>query len=304
MKLSDKIKIAFSDLMNRKVRSILTIIAVSIGSLLLIIMMGLGDGIINKMRDMVSSFGDTNLISVMPIDASKSGGTGGMMGGLTITENTDTTQKVSEVTTDKKEEDYTKKITIEDAEKIKGMDGVEKIRMSIQGKATSLKLENGEYVDRNVSINGVSLKYDYDYRSKLVAGKSIEKVDNDILVSENLAKRLGVESNDALIGKKITVKVEYPDMNGMKIKDPKEVQGTIVGVLNRKDFPDTIVMSDTKANPIAGYFSENENYIEANGYSGISVYGKEGTNIGNLSNKIKADFGYQTFSLSMISDML
>ena len=70
MKLSDKIKIAFSDLMNRKGRSVLTIIAVSIGSLLLIIMMGLGDGIINKMKDMVSSFGDTNLISVMPIDAS------------------------------------------------------------------------------------------------------------------------------------------------------------------------------------------------------------------------------------------
>ena len=304
MKLSDKIKIAFSDLMNRKVRSILTIIAVSIGSLLLIIMMGLGDGIINKMRDMVSSFGDTNLISVMPIDASKSGGTGGMMGGLTITENTDTTQKVSEVTTDKKEEDYTKKITIEDAEKIKGMDGVEKIRMSIQGKATSLKLETGQYVDRNVSVNGVSLKYDYDYKDKLVAGKSIENGDNDILVGENLAKRLGIENNEDLIGKKITVKVEYPAMTGMKIKDPKEVQGTIVGVLNRKDFTDTIVMSDTKANPIAGYFSENENYIEGNGYSGISVYGKEGTNIGNLSNKIKADSGYQTFSLSMISDML
>ncbi|HEY5524981.1 MAG TPA: FtsX-like permease family protein, partial [Clostridium sp.] len=254
-----------------------------------------------KMRDMVSSFGDTNLISVMPIDANKSGD---MMGGFAIKETTDTTKEVSEVTTEKKEEDSTKKITTEDAQKIKSMDGVEKIRMVIQGKATSVKLEDGQYVDRNVSVNGVSLKYDYDYSDKLVAGKSIENGDNDILVGENLAKRLGLENNEDLIGKKITVKVEYPAMNGMKIKDPKEVQGTIVGVLNRKDFTDTIVMSDTKANPIAGYFSENENYIEGNGYSGISVYGKEGTNIGNLSNKIKTDSGYQTFSFSMISDML
>ncbi|PRR84634.1 ABC transporter permease [Clostridium vincentii] len=301
MKLSDKIKIAFSDLMNRKGRSILTIIAVSIGSLLLIIMMGLGDGIINKMRDMVSSFGDTNLISVMPIDASKSPDA---MGGLTVMETTEAPQGVSEVTPEKEVEDFTKKISMEDAQKIGNMDGVEKIRMSIQGKATSLRIENGEYVDRNVSINGVSLKYDYDYTEKLVAGKSIENGDNDILVGENLAKRLGVESNEDLIGKKITVKVEYPAMDGMIIKDPKEVEGTIVGVLDRKEYTDTIVMSDTKANPIAGYFSEDENYIESNGYSGLSVYGEEETDIGALSNKIKADYGYQTFSLSMISDML
>ena len=127
---------------------------------------------------------------------------------------------------------------------------------------------------------GVSLKYDYDYSEKLVAGKSIENGENDILVGENLTKRLALENNEDLIGKKITVKVEYPEMNGMKIKEPKEVEGTIVGVLNRKDYSDTIVMSDTKANPIAGYFSNTENYIEENGYSGISVYGKEGTNIG------------------------
>ena len=39
MKLSDKIKIAFKDLINRKLRTVLTVIAISIGSLLLIIMM-------------------------------------------------------------------------------------------------------------------------------------------------------------------------------------------------------------------------------------------------------------------------
>lgn len=55
MKLVDKISMAFRDLMNRKVRSILTIIAVSIGSLLLVVMMGIGDGIVNKMKSMISS---------------------------------------------------------------------------------------------------------------------------------------------------------------------------------------------------------------------------------------------------------
>jgi len=262
-------------------------------------MMGLGDGIIIKMREMVNSFGDVNLVSVMPIDITKSGD----MMGITI-EDPESYNEISEVTTEKKEVDTSKKITIEDAKKIENMDGVEKINMGINGKATSMKLENGQYVDRNININGVSLKFDYDYSEKLVAGKSIENGENDILVGENLTKRLGLENNEELIGKKITIKVEYPEMNGMKIKDPKEVEGTIVGVLNRKEYSDTIVMSDTKANPIAGYFSSDENYIEKNGYSGISVYGSEGTNIGKLSNKISKDYGYQTFCLSMITDML
>lgn len=301
MKLSDKIKIAFSDLINRKVRSGLTIIAVSIGSLLLIIMMGLGDGIINKMKEFVSSYGDTNIVSVMPIDATKSAG---MLGIIAKDMNNNNTQEISEVTTETKKEDTTKKITVEDAEKINNMDGVEKISMGINGKATSLKLENGQYVDRNITIQGVSLKFDYDYSEKLVAGKSIKDGEQDILVGENLTKRLALENNEDLIGKKITVKVEYPDMDGIKKIEPKEVEGTIVGVLNRKDYSDTIVMSDTKANPIAGYFSNTENYIQENGYSGISVYGKKGINIGDLSDKIKADFGYETFSLSMINDIL
>ena len=69
MKLSDKISMAYRDVTNRKFRSFLTILAISVGALLLVAMLGLGDGISKKFDDLISSFGKANEINIMAIDA-------------------------------------------------------------------------------------------------------------------------------------------------------------------------------------------------------------------------------------------
>jgi putative ABC transport system permease protein len=303
MKLVDKISMAFKDLMNRKVRSILTIIAVSIGSLLLVVMMGLGDGIVNKMKNMISSFGDTNVVQVMPIDSSKMKDSAKNKSSMSIKVNEEGSS-VNSNESQSTEQDFTKKISEEDIENMKNIDGVEKIRASISGKATGLKLDGGANVDRNISVTGVNLKYDNDYSDGIVSGNSLINGDTDILVGENLSSKLGVSNNEELLGKKITIKVEYPKMDGVQMKEPKQIEGTIVGVLNKKDYADTVVMGDKKAEPLLGYFTDKENYISENGYNSVSVYAKEGTSVGTLGSKITQDYGYQTFSLDMINSML
>ncbi|MDS0528217.1 ABC transporter permease [Clostridium sp. SHJSY1] len=303
MKLLDKISMAFSDLMNRKVRSILTIIAVSIGSLLLVAMMGLGDGIINKVKDMVSSFGDTNIVQVMPIDTSKmqeAAENNSSMQIKVIEEGSKENINASQ----KKEAEFTKKISEEDIENMKNMDGVEKVDAVINGKATGLNLESGQSIDRNITVLGVNLKYNHDYSENLVAGNSLVNGETDILVGENFTSKLGFNTNEGLLGKKIKVKVEYPKMNGVQVKEPKEIECTIVGVLNKKKYSDTVIMGDKKAEPLLAYFTDKETYINENGYNSVNIYAKEGMSVGDLSAKITRDFGYQTFSMEMINSML
>lgn len=304
MKLLDKISMAFSDLMNRKVRSILTIIAVSIGSLLLVAMMGLGDGIINKVKDLASSMGPTNVIQVSPIDANKikEMAKNNSSMGIQVTDEGASTNAADSA---KKESDYTKKISVEDIENIKNMDGVENIDAYINGKATGIKVEGGSYLDRNIGILGANLKYIHDFSKELVAGTTITNGDTDILVSENITSKLGIPSNEDLLGKKIGIKVEYPKMNGVQIKEPKEIEGKVVGILKKdSSYNNTLVMSDTKAEPLLAYFTDKDNYINENGYSVANVYAKEGTSVGLLSSKITGDYGYETMSMDMINSML
>lgn len=300
MKLSDKIKIAFKDLINRKLRTVLTVIAISIGSLLLIIMMGIGDGVVNQVKDMVNSFGDTNLIQVMPIDVDKVGNVD-VSGEVTIS--TGDKKDDVQLNEQKDEQDYTKKITDEDAANLENIDGVEKIKAEITGNATSIKLSDKDYVDKNISIIGVSFKYNYDYSEKLIAGKNLEDEDNDILVSETFIKKLGVSDNDELLGKEVTIKAEYPKMEGVEVKAPKEVTGKVVGILPRKDYRDTVIMSEKKANSIAGYFENKDDYFSTNGYSQVGVFVKEGTKVADISTKINNEYKYQTFYLTMLNSI-
>ena len=143
MKITDKVSMAFKDLMNRKVRSILTILAVSIGSLLLIVMMGLSDGIVNKLKDMLSSFGDTNIVQVYPIDNEKAE-SGSMDTSIQVTdvgEEDETTQNE-----ENNENSMTKKILNEDLESIKNIDGVEKLSAYVQGSVTEVRRQIGNAV--------------------------------------------------------------------------------------------------------------------------------------------------------------
>ena len=145
MKFMDKIKFALRDLVNRKGRSLLTIIAVAIGALLLIVLLGVGDGVITKMKEMVESFGDINAVYVYPVDAEKAGdpmqvSMGGEQGvDLKEVEGDETAEKQNE----KKQDENFKKLEPSDLSKISDVEGVKKLYVAIQGSVTSYKLDNG-----------------------------------------------------------------------------------------------------------------------------------------------------------------
>lgn len=309
MKIFDKIGLATKDLVNRKSRTILTVLAISIGTLLLIVMMGISDGIVNKMKDMISSFGDINVVSVLPVDASKSGE---LM--KVSMEEQETSSKLEELTDEeikgkdeKKEDESFKKIDKEALEKISKLDGVREIYSGIQPSVTSVKLEDNDYIDRKIDIVGENTDYKYDHPDELIEGREISDRNNEVLVGESLIKRLGLENTKDIIGKKITVKIEYPKIEGlesMTLKEPLEVQGTVVGVLSRKPYSDMVVMSSKKADPIASFFLEDgKSFLDENGYSGVNVYPEEGVSGIKLSELITKELGYQTISIGLMISM-
>lgn len=298
MKITDKISMSFKDLMNRKLRSILTILAVSIGSFLLIVMMGLSDGIVSKLKDMISSFGDTNIVQVYPINAEAM-----KDGGGTEIKVTDLNQEsqASEENSENEEDKTIKKIFAKDLEDIKNIDGVEKVSAYVEGRATEVRLDDDKKISKSLKIRAYDFNNNIDISNELKAGSILKNEEDDIILSEDIVSKFGVSDNEEILNKKVKVQVEYPSIDGIIVKEPKVIEGTVVGVADKEKFSDTLIMSEKKADPLLAYFTEKDEYLSENGYSMVNVYAKGGQDLTLLAGKITSECGYQTFCTDMIN---
>jgi len=60
----DIVRMAYSNLFRRKVRAILTIVGVFIGTMAIVVMLSLGIGLDQSMRASMESWGDLNIVTV------------------------------------------------------------------------------------------------------------------------------------------------------------------------------------------------------------------------------------------------
>lgn len=300
MKLLDKIKFAFKDLMNRKLRSLLTIIAVSIGSFLLIIMMGFGDGIMDKVKDMMGSFVDSNLVFVYPQDANKSQN----MNVQVSTGNEDV--QIEEVD-DKGEEDKDdgfKLISKKELKKMNKIDGVDYIQACIAGTATGVSIDDQEQINDNFTVVGMNFDYNHDNSEDIVAGKDIKDPDKEMIIDKLICKKLGYDNYKDIIGKDVSIHVDYPEIESIKKVEGLIVTLKVVGVVDGDNTSKCIFMSDKNAEPIANFFIGEDNYLETKGYSNVLVYAKDGASPTNISTTISNDLGYTCQSLEMINKII
>ena len=150
--------------------------------------------------------------------------------------------------------------------------------------------------------SGINLKYGNDFEKDLITGKSFTSEKNEILVGEGYLKRLGIEDNEQVIGNKIIIKLEYPEVNGGQIKEPKEIEGIIVGVVKEKTtYSHNIIMSSDKLEEIQEYYTGIKDYISKNGYESIIAVPKDGYDVSEVSQRIMNETGFITFSLDMLN---
>jgi putative ABC transport system permease protein len=293
MKLSDNIKMAFSDLNKRKLRTALTSFGIAIGATLVIVMAGLGQGIQTISNDQIKNMDSFRNIVVKPQD-----------------------------NTAKKGSTKDKKIDQDMLNKFKGIDGVSDVSASIDTTASEVKID--DKVGKKVNIQGNNLnfnivmdaeenqlkgdkekvkKYGYKY---IIAGSSIKQGDNtSVLVGQGYLNKIGLKDYKSAVGKDIEIKVSFPKMQGIAQKQPLVIKAKVAGVVNRgyESGRNVIITSDETAAKIQEYYMGSKDYIETKGYDNVTVEAKTMEDVAKANKQIKK-FGYVTQAYEGYADQM
>lgn len=300
MKLTDGIVMATRDISRRKLRSILTIIAISVGSMLLVSMQGLGGTISDTATSFISSFGNLDQVMVLPekYNADKSN--------MAVKQQMSSSMSYLPYTPNKqlnpKEQDNSKEITNSTLESIAKIKNVTDISAYNASQASSVSIEGISKVGANPTILGYAKDYKYTGQGKIVAGKDLSGADNQFLVNENYLKNMGVTDYNSVIGKTITFKVALPSIPGMPARKPLIIKGIVQGVYSNPNsyYPGNILaLSNVTQEMSAYYMGKKVSEIKPT-YSMVTVDVPNQKVIPQINKEVNNTLGYTTFSLGEI----
>lgn len=220
MKALDIIKEANQSLLRNKLRSFLTILAIFIGSFVIILSTGINAGVNDFIDKQMESAGGEDYLEIMSTATSESFTS--IMNGEVIKEYDKKSTNESDL-----------QITNEQAEKAREIDGVKSVDLMTQFSIEYFKLEGH---DKKYSSMGFNLMPRGSIHMDLTAGRMPNNDDEDtyeIMVGEDYVKYFEFEKAEDIIGKKITLYA--PEHLKCSITgDPEEctqpVEVTIVGV--------------------------------------------------------------------------
>ncbi|MGL5765043.1 MAG: ABC transporter permease, partial [Sarcina sp.] len=300
MKVTDGISIAARDVNRRKLRSLLTIIAIAVGTLLLVSMQSLGDTISNTTAEFISSFGNMNQVMVLPqkYNPEKSGAavqeqmSSGSQGFLPYTPN----QQLNP-----KEEDNSKAITDSTLQEISKIKNVESIAAYGAAKATSLSIDGVKDEGLNPLILGYNKNYNYTAEEEIVAGQPLDGKGDQFLINESLLKQMGITDYNSVVGKTFKIDVSLPKSMGINMP-PLVITGTVRGVYTEPNsyYPGNIITYENIINKINAYYSGKQVNDVANSYSNVLINVKNQSVIPGINQVVNNNLGYTTFSLGEV----
>ena len=234
MRLSDLIRIAFSNLWRRKLRTFLTVLAVVIGATLVTLTVSLGAGL---QSFIVDQFG-----LLMPQDAlfvSSSQSFFDAQG-----------NRPQEINITDIEEPFQK----EDLESIRAIDGVERIDFSINVPAIYISPEGSDKI-YTVFINTAP---DYEAETRqLVAGMHFaEDTSGECLITYNYLESFGWNDAESALGRQVTIAVGKINLYAPEIK---EYTFTVVGVIQRTLNANEVLIPMSDAKDMARFYRGNPN---------------------------------------------
>ncbi|WP_297436611.1 ABC transporter permease [uncultured Clostridium sp.] len=300
MKLIDGISMATSDISRRKLRSILTIIAISVGCMLLVSMQGLGDTISKTATTFISSFGNLNQVMVLPekYNANKSG--------VAASEQMNQKPTFLPYTVNKqlnpKEEDNSKAITNQTLSDIAKIKNVKDLFAYSGAKANSLEISGVSEKGSNPLILGFAKDYKYKQVEKVVAGKDLTGAGNQFLINEAYLKDMGITDYNSVIGKEMTLDVSMPSFEGMPAKKPLLIKGIVQGIYKEPNayYPGNIITLSSVTDKINAYYSGKKLSDYKTNYSMVTIDVANQKVISGMSSEINTKLGYGTFSLGEV----
>lgn len=290
MKFRDGLKMASRDLSRRKGRTILTSLAVAVGTMLIVTLVSLGTSGENLILDKTSSSSSLKMVQVAPMKYFDS-------------ENTDYS--------DLDMNDMFKKIDNNTVNKLKSISGVHETLATITTSISNIKIDNKDN-NKQTQISALydnmsnftsetisSVRKDNKNNSlkPIIAGRALTSSDkNSVLIGKNYLSSMGITDYKSVIGKDIAItenKTENPNIT----IPPLQITGKIVGVISDK-FEDNspIITSIDMANKFKSYYSLQDDYLNSQGYDGVVIYANNMDNVEKISSKIKSmGFFYSTY---------
>ena len=204
MKFRDILNSAGSNLWHNKGRTLLTIIAVLIGSLTISITLGINTGVNDYLHKQIGNVGNTEQMIISP-QYSAGDGTG--------------PQKYS---TKKSSQNADGMMTKKDVEKIKRTKGIKNVKAM---KDDNVEYAQGKSKTKYVINAQTTLGIKYD----LFAGKQVATSGNksEILLTKEMAKAFGYKKVRKILGKKINLVVISP-----VTKKKSTITAKVVGIRN------------------------------------------------------------------------
>ncbi|MBM7833156.1 ABC transporter permease [Clostridium sardiniense] len=297
MKFKDYIKMAFSNLGRRKLRTFLTAFAVAIGVMLIITMVSLGKGVENLITDSLEEFNNIKAISVIP------------------TQYKDDVDDSANTNENAVADTKFKEITKENINKIKEKGDVQDIVSMFNASISSIKL--GDKDVKLASVNGVDTNYSIYAKSNVDSARQKKKDDSidylisgnlikdnnasECMITEKLSKKLGIDNPKDMIGKEIEI---IADKSFANIKEkPLNLKVKVVGVINEKvNESDSVITTIGVADKINKFMKNNEYTYAKVGPTTINVNVKNASDVKTINEYIQKDLGYTTFSLEDVAE--
>ncbi|WP_346917155.1 FtsX-like permease family protein [Clostridium sp.] len=300
MKLKNSIKTAFRNLSRRKMRTFLTSFAVSIGTMLIILMVSLGVGVQKIIEDNLKANASANVINVTPY---KTGVDGVKLEINKEGEKSSEQSKSKPKIIDKNALDKIKEIKeVKDISVYTYIPSIEKKLMDKEIEDTAILAYDLNYpIFTENNIETVRIKEKKEDLEPIIYGEMLKKEDkNSILVGKKLLDKLGIVDAESVIGKEITLTAKLPDMSGMPDIDPLVKNFKIVGVIG-ENFPNSeqIIVSIDDAKDLISYQNLNQNYYEENGADKVEVTLKNISDVSSVSDEI-TKMGYETTSIESV----
>ena len=295
MKFKEYVLMALRDLSKRKGRTFLTSLGITIGTLLIVTMVGLGIGLQSFMVQTVNDEDNARSITVQPYR-------------YFAPEDQD------EMDMSTFQEDYFKKIDDKLIQKIKDTDRAETVVASIQYSPDALKFSDKEYSGNIQCVGyneGANLYPDYiiervrhdeddDSIKPLKAGTKVEPAVGEVVIGEELLGQLNI-SEEQILNNELELVVK--NANGIKIA-PINKKLKVVGIID-KHFADgkKLVLSAKDAAELQGYTTLQKDYMANQGYNNIQIAAKDVSDVEPLTETIKELDYNSTSSIEMAKNV-
>ncbi|EMH2709892.1 ABC transporter permease [Clostridioides difficile] len=305
MKIIDYLKLSYSNLKKRKIRTLINIFSIAIGVTLIVTLVSLGSGLKSYVMSQIKELNNLQHVSVYNTKVQSSEELEKKLAktdanGDIDVENLYEKKKINDtvinsLSKDKRISQLLVKYETELTETQYGDKKIKEIKAVSYDKDFYLKSEKASLKQKKEADNS-SLSY-------ILEGRELNNKDkNAVMLPESFVKNtLGIDNPKDIIGKEISLKSVLPDFDKDKIFDRK---ATIVGVINKKYYQPSFVISKDLMTDIKNFEEGGNKSLKERGADVLELSITKLENVEKVVSYIEHSLGYTTESVQSVAKII